>query len=139
MSAETSHVYEPVPVRYSCSRCSRQTDDPKGDNWSTRPIPVVVQGVTLGLCSQCATGTTPDSDDPDGEPCGGKCRGNFRPAIGAYFEAKQHRYNGTNEFWACWDSRCAEAWADEHAECEECGHDIDVVVSEYRNGKRVTS
>jgi hypothetical protein len=136
MTAETNRAYEPVPVRYSCSRCSRQTDDPKRDGWFTHLIPVVVQGVTLGLCRHCAAGTTPDADNRDWEPCGGKCKGDYRPAVGTYFEATQHRLNGA-ESWACWDEACVEMWADEHSECEECGHDFDVDVHEHCNGKRV--
>lgn len=121
---------------FTCGRCSRTTTDPHGDHWLIRSTPVIVAGITLGLCAACLAGAAPPDTDSD-KRCGGACKGDFRPPVGTYFEAVA----GTGfarETWACWDEACAEAWAEERGgECSECGHDVDVRVDFYSNGKRV--
>ena len=130
----------PIAVTFTCARCSRATTDPKGDHWFIRATPLVIQGVTLGLCASCVAGNVPSEPDEQ-KPCDGDCKGNFRPTVGTYFEAVlEGSWSSGDEKWACWDEACVDAWAEEHGgDCETCGHDRDVDVHQYANGKRVRS
>ena len=124
----------------TCSRCSRVTTDPKGAKWRYDDPPLVVQGVTLGLCLSCRTGQEPPAED-DKKTCDGSCKGDYRPAKGTYYEAVWgDSWSGGGEKYACWDEACVEAWADEQdSECAHCGHDVDVEVTKYVDGKRARS
>lgn len=125
-------------ITYTCSRCSRTTTDPHGSHWLIRAAPVIVAGITLGLCLACLSGSTPDDTDAE-KRCEGKCGGDYRPPRGTYFEGVAGRWSH-EEKWACWDEACVEGWADDHGgECSECGHEIDVDITAYFNGKRVRS
>ena len=119
-------------VTFTCARCSRTTDHPKDDHWFLHRTPIVVQGITLGLCPSCALGTTAAPEGDVEKHCGGGCKGDYKAATGTYYEATAGR-----EKWSCWDLACVEAWADEQPwECEECGHDLDFETYRYVNGKR---
>lgn len=89
--------------------------------------------------------TTRNGQAPPAEgekTCDGSCNGDYRPAKGTYYEAVWgDRYSpGLGEKWACWDAGCVEQWADEQdSECFHCGHDVDVEVIKYVDGKRVRS
>ncbi|HZL06665.1 MAG TPA: hypothetical protein VFE45_14840, partial [Coriobacteriia bacterium] len=113
----------------TCARCSNVTTDPVRDHWLVRREPIVVQGITLGLCLACMGGNTPAEGDE--RHCDRSCKGAYRPVLGAYFEAVRGRWPN-EEKWACWDRECVEGWVDDQdPECSECGQDIDIDVTEY--------
>lgn len=123
-------------VTVACARCSRVTTDPKRDNWSMRPDPLVVQGVTLGLCGHCAAGSEPPAEGAE-KSCEGSCQGNYRPARGTYFLAEWGDTFSGGETWACWDLACVQTWLDEQPyDCSHCGSTVDMDVFEVTDGKR---
>ena len=123
----------------TCARCSRVSTDPVAAKWRMDSPPLVVQGVALGLCWHCQVGEAPPAEGE--KSCDGSCKGDYRPAKGTYYEAVWGSPWGSGgEKHACWDVGCAETWADEQdSECFHCGHDIDIEVHKYVDGKRVRS
>lgn len=124
---ETSTVF--------CGRCSRSTEDPARDKWVMRPKPVVVQGVTIGLCRSCANGSP---DAAENRRCNGNCGGAFKSDLQPHYIAEWGDPRiGKGESWACWDRECVDSWANEQdSDCGTCGHFIDIDVYEVVDGKR---
>lgn len=119
----------------TCARCSRVTSDPKRDHWSMRAEPLVVQGVTLGLCGTCLTGAVPPAEK-DEKRCDG-CKGDYRPKTGTYFEAQWGDSFSGGERWSCWDQACAEGWLnDQPFDCGHCGSTVDMDLYVVTNGDR---
>lgn len=126
-------------ITYTCARCSRTSTDINEPGWSIRPWKTEGGAdFTAVVCGPCLVGV-PVQEDGEKTPCGGKCKGDFRPKVGTYFEAVlEGSWSSNDETWACWDEACVEAWAEEHGgDCETCGHDRDVDITQYENGKRV--
>lgn len=130
-------VMTTVTLSISCYRCSRVTTNPTKEHWTVRAEPLVVQGVTLGLCSTCATGNEPPAEG-EARKCDGSCSGSYKPASGTYYLAEWgEAYGGKGEAWGCWDLACAEGWLEEQeSECGTCGHYVDMCLYEVTDGKR---
>lgn len=120
----------------TCARCSRVTGDPEGAHWHVRSEPLVVQGVTLGLCNHCAVGEEPAAEGDDVKRCDG-CKGDYRPARGTYYLAEWGDTFSGGETWACWDRSCVEGWLDEQPiDCGHCGSSVDMDLYEVTDGKQ---